>query len=147
MIRLFPDPARDYPLWEDSTPSWDVGYTTTPETNGLSDELGDDLAAWQAFFEEHANPFAGWDSDANLQKWLSDGEAIAVRLQDEVQSFADVQREFGPWRTDGDLRNPCPQAGRSATHAAQSVIRHGEREREVDLWRSHIAPILFLDSD
>ena len=89
----------------------------------------------------------GWDSDANLQKWLSDGEAIAVRLQDEVQSFADVQREFGPWRTDGDLRNPCPQAGRSATHAAQSVIRHGEREREVDLWRSHIAPILFLDSD
>jgi len=59
---------------------------------------GDDLAAWQAFFEEHANPFAGWDSEANLQKWLSDGEAIAVRLQDEVQSFADVQREFGPWR-------------------------------------------------
>ena len=98
VIRLFPEYSRDYPLWENSTPSWDVGYTTTPETYGLSRQLGEDLAAWQAFFEEHANPFEGWDSDANLQKWLSDGESIAVRLQDEVQSFADVQREFGPWR-------------------------------------------------
>ena len=98
VIRLFPDYSRDYPLWENSTLSWDVGYTTTPETYGLSEELGEDLAAWQAFFEEQANPFEGWDSDANLQKWLSDGEALAVRLQHEVQSFADVQREFGPWR-------------------------------------------------
>lgn len=98
VIRLFPEYSRDYPLWENSTASWDVGYTTTPETYGLSEQLGKDLASWQAFFEEHASPFEGWDSDANLQKWLSDGESIAARLQDEVQSFADVQREFGPWR-------------------------------------------------
>ncbi len=98
VIRLFPEYARDYPLWENSTPSWDVGYTTTPETYGLSKELGADLAGWQAFFEEHANPFEGGDSDVNLQKWLRDGEAIALRLQEEVQSFADVKREFGLWR-------------------------------------------------
>ena len=55
------------------------GYKTTPETYGLSQELGDDLAAWQAFFEEHANPFEGWDTDANLKKWLSDGESLALR--------------------------------------------------------------------
>jgi hypothetical protein len=66
--------------------------------SGLSEELGENLAGWQAFFEEHSDPFEGWDSDANLQKWLTDGESIAVRLQDEVRPFADVQREFGPWR-------------------------------------------------
>jgi hypothetical protein len=98
VIRLFPDYSRDYPLWENSTPTWDVGYTTTPEAYGLSHELGEDLAAWQAFFEEHVNPFDGWDTDENLQKWLSDGESLALRLQDEVEPFADVQREFGPWR-------------------------------------------------
>src|SRR5207253_5815997 len=57
-----------------STPTRDVGYTTNPDTYGLSKELGEDLAGWQAFFEEHANPFEGWDTDANLQKWLRDGE-------------------------------------------------------------------------
>ncbi|MGA1826918.1 hypothetical protein [Microbacterium sp.] len=98
VIRLFPGYSRDYPLWENSTPTRDVGYTTNPDTYGLSKELGEDLAGWQAFFEEHANPFEGWDTDANLQKWLRDGEWIARRLQDEVQSFADVQLEFGPWR-------------------------------------------------
>jgi hypothetical protein len=72
VIRLFPDYSRDYPLWENSTPTCDVGYTTTPEAYGLSHELGEDLAAWQAFFEEHANPFDGWDTEENLQKWLSD---------------------------------------------------------------------------
>ena len=72
---------------------------------------------------------------------------MAVRLQDGVQSFADVQRSSDRGATDGDLRNPCPQAGRSAIHAAQPVIRHGEREREADLWRSRIAPIFLLDSD
>lgn len=40
VIRLFPDYSRDYPLWENSTATWDVGYTTTPETYGLSQELG-----------------------------------------------------------------------------------------------------------
>lgn len=98
VIRLFPDYCRDYPLWENSTPTRDVGYATNPATYGLSQELGEDLAGWQAFFEEHANPFKGWDTDANKQKWLRDGEWLARRLQDEVQSFADVQREFGPWR-------------------------------------------------
>lgn len=98
VIRLFPDYSRDYPLWENSTPTWDVGYTTTPETYGLSKELGEDLAGWQAFFEEHADPLKGWDTEANLQKWLRDGEWLAHRLQEEVQEFANVQREFGPWR-------------------------------------------------
>ncbi|MFG6504563.1 hypothetical protein [Microbacterium sp. P05] len=95
-IRMFPDYGRRYPLWGNSTPTWDVGYTTSSETYGLSDELAEDLEGWQSYFEAHANPFEGWDSDTNLGKWLRDGEWLAKRLQDEVQSFADVKREFGP---------------------------------------------------
>ena len=99
VIRMFPDYGRRYPLWENSTPTWDVGYTTTPEMYGLSSELAEDLEGWQAFFETHADPFDGWDSERNLRKWLRDGEWLARRLQAEVQAFADVQREFGGHRT------------------------------------------------
>jgi hypothetical protein len=93
---MFPDYGRRYPLWENSTPIWDVGYATTPDTYGLSPKLAEDLEGWQAFWEQHDDHFEGWDDDANLQKWLRDGEWLAQRLQDEVQSFADVKREFGP---------------------------------------------------
>lgn len=37
-IRLCPDHGHRLPLWENSTPTWDVGYTTSPETYGLSAE-------------------------------------------------------------------------------------------------------------
>lgn len=50
-------------------------------------------------FEEHADPFEGWDKDANLRKWLRDGDWLAERLQNEVQAFADVKREFGNHRS------------------------------------------------
>jgi hypothetical protein len=94
-IRLFPDWGRRYPLWENSTLTWDVGYTTTPETYGLSKELAEDLEGWQAFWEAHLDPFEGWDSEVNRQTWLRDGEWLARRLRDEVASFADVASEFG----------------------------------------------------
>lgn len=94
-IRMFPDYGREYPLWENSTATWDVGYTTTPETYGLSDELAAGLEGWQAFFETHADPFEGWDSEENRVRWLRDGDWLARRLEEEVGSFADVKREFG----------------------------------------------------
>lgn len=104
VIRLFPDYSRDFPLWENSTPTWDVGYTTTPETYGLSEKLGAELADWQAFWETHADPFEGWDSDDSREAWLRAGERLAARLQDEVQSFADVQPEFGSYRDEQPFR-------------------------------------------
>lgn len=99
VIRLFTDYGRRYPLWENSTQTWDVGYTTTPAMYGLSLELAEDLEGWQSFFETQADPFDGWDSERNLQSWLRDGEWLARRLQEEVQAFADVEREFGGHRT------------------------------------------------
>lgn len=100
VIRLFPDYSRTYPLWENSTPTWDVGYTTAPETCGLSKELGEDLASWQTFFETHCNPFEGWDSLENRRRWHQDGERLTQRLRAEVGHFADVKPEFGDYRGD-----------------------------------------------
>jgi hypothetical protein len=95
VIRLSPDYGRDWPLWESSTEAWDVGYTTTPETYGLSDELTRDLAAWNAFWKSHFDPFDGWDSEDHRDHWRAAGEGIVARLRREVAGFADVQYE--PW--------------------------------------------------
>ncbi|KHK98023.1 hypothetical protein LK09_09335 [Microbacterium mangrovi] len=94
VIRLFPDHCRDYPLWENSTPTWNVGYATTPEAYGLSTELSEDLAAWQAFWETRHDPFEGWDSQEDHEQWLQDGHHLAARLSCEVSAFADVSAEY-----------------------------------------------------
>ncbi len=94
VIRLFPDYSRRYPLWEDSTPTWDVGYTTTPGTYGLSPELAAELERWQAFWEDHHDPFEGWDAPQQRDAWLRDGERLTNLLRAEVSSFADVAPEF-----------------------------------------------------
>ena len=93
IIRLFPDYSRDWPLWENSSPTWDVGYTTTPETYGLSESLTADMASWNAFWEQHFDPIDGWYDDANYEQWAAAGETIAARLRHEVEAFADVQYE------------------------------------------------------
>lgn len=93
-IRLFPDYGRDYPLWENSTSTWDVGYTTTPEDYGLSPRLAAALADWQAYWETHLDPYTGWDTTDNQEQWKHEGERIARDLQAEVHAFADVQAEF-----------------------------------------------------
>lgn len=98
-IRLFPDYGRDWPLWENATPTWDAGYTTTPDAYGLSDGLARDLADWNALWEANFDPIEGWTDDTARSKWREDGLAIAARLQTEVADFADVTYE--PWPLDG----------------------------------------------
>lgn len=95
VIRLFPDYARDWPLWENSTPTWDVGYTTNPEMYGLPDELARDMASWNALWESRFDPFDGWDTERNRETRRLQGPDIAARLEREVSSFADV--EYEPW--------------------------------------------------
>jgi len=97
MIRLFPDYGRDWPLWENSDgPAGDVGYTTTPSDYGLSESLCDALAAWNGFWNEHLDPFTGWDTAANEAKWIADGRKVAAWLRREVAEFADVSYEAVP---------------------------------------------------
>lgn len=99
VIRLFPDYSRDWPLWENSTPTWDVGYTTTPEMYGLSERLTRDMAEWNALWEANFDPFDGWKSDVGREQWRKAGESIATRLRAEVAAFADV--EYEPWPLGG----------------------------------------------
>ena len=102
VIRLFPDYSRDWPLWENSTPTWDVGYTTTPETYGLTEELTAHIDAWNRFWEANFDHPKGWDSSEARERWGADGEEIARRLREEVAAFADVQYE--PWPLRGPVQ-------------------------------------------
>ncbi|SJN08094.1 hypothetical protein FM113_00850 [Leucobacter sp. 7(1)] len=95
VIRLFPDYGRDWPLWEDSTSTWDIGYTTDPETYSLSAGLSRDIADWNALWVRNFDPFDGWASDLLRTKWEAVGLDIAARLRNEVAAFADVSYE--PW--------------------------------------------------
>lgn len=95
VIRLFPDYGRDWPLWENTTATRDVGYATYPQMYGLSHDLTRDMASWNEHWTAHFDPFVGWDSDESRERWRRDGEQIAARLGAEVASFADVKYE--PW--------------------------------------------------
>lgn len=100
VIRVFPDYGRVWPLWENSTPTWDVGYTTTPETYGLSESLTRDVATWNALWAANFDPFDGWTSDAAREQWRADGMLIVGRLRAEVGDVADV--EYEPWPLAGE---------------------------------------------
>lgn len=93
-IRLFPDYGRDYPLWESSTPTWDVGYATGPDEYGLTPDLAAGLARWQAFWEAHHLPETGWEAQDHRRQWVREGRRLEARLREEVAAFADVQSEF-----------------------------------------------------
>lgn len=115
VIRLFPDYGRDWPLWENSTPTWDVGYTTTPAGYGLSSALTRDLAEWNALWEANFDPFDGWKSELARESWRQAGARIATRLQEEVRAFADV--EYEPWPLgDGPDRWESPIDARGGQH-------------------------------
>lgn len=123
VIRLFCDYCRDYPLWENSTPTWDVGYATTPETYGLSHELSEDLAGWQAFFEQHADPFEGWDTEANHEKWLRDGERLAHRLQQEVQGSLTCDGNLAPGTTGRERLDGSARSGHHTSARKRAIAR------------------------
>ena len=80
VIRLFPDYARDWPLWENSTPTWDVGYTTNPEMYGLPGELARDMASWNALWESRFDPFEAAREACDGQE--ADRPPLTVRVLD-----------------------------------------------------------------
>lgn len=64
VIRFFPDYGRDWPLWEKSSPTWDVGYPTTPEMYGFSDELTRDMAEGNSLWAVNFDHMNSWKSAA-----------------------------------------------------------------------------------
>lgn len=121
VIRLFPDYSRDWPLWENSTPTWDLGYTTTPADYGLSAALASDMAAWNMFWERHFHYDDGWDSDESRERWRLDGERIASRLRAEA-SFAEVKQSI-PARRDAGAARRLPSVARMRSAQAATSRR------------------------
>ena len=94
-IRLMVDYSADWPLWENSTETWDVGYNVSPELYGLSPKLSERLMAWNQLFQENMDPVAGWESAQLRELWRAMGQRLLVQLRAEVAHFADV--DYEPW--------------------------------------------------
>ncbi|MFT3663265.1 MAG: hypothetical protein QM809_18440 [Gordonia sp. (in: high G+C Gram-positive bacteria)] len=91
VVRLFPDYMRDYPLWESSTSTWNVGYTTGPELYGLSEELSGRLAAWQHEWETSICGLDREPSPEAVARWRAEGAELARLLGEAVADYADVE--------------------------------------------------------
>lgn len=95
MIRLFPEYGLEWPLWENSTPTWDVGYATTPDLYGLSEGLTRAMADWNLLWSSNFDHEDGWKNESAREQWREEGLIILERLRAEVADFADVKYE--PW--------------------------------------------------
>lgn len=93
-LRIFPDWGHDYSLWTD-------GGAVNPEHLGISDEMGDRLREWTAFWAARADPFEEWTDLETLHAWRQQGLTIATDLQRELYRKAVVIPEFGHYREEG----------------------------------------------
>ncbi|QJA00287.1 hypothetical protein [Leifsonia sp. PS1209] len=79
-IRFFFDWGHRWPLWESGTDK----YTMEPSDFGLSEELTKRLRRLYDFWSEHADPFDGWDSEENFQRFDSDRTEVIQLLRSEL---------------------------------------------------------------
>jgi hypothetical protein len=94
-IRVFPDWASDWPLWENGHPD----YNTTPSHYGLSAELSERLRRWADEFFASLDITAEtpvWRGPKTWRTWVDEGRRISEALAGEVASFADVSYDFDP---------------------------------------------------
>ncbi|HCS59048.1 MAG TPA: hypothetical protein DIW80_19380 [Gordonia polyisoprenivorans] len=93
-VRLFPDYGRDWPLWENSTETWNVGYATTPNDYGLSAELTQRIRAWHDVWEQELSALDR-EPDAVIEaRWRTEGHRIAELLAAEIGDYADIEHRF-----------------------------------------------------
>ena len=96
-IRFFPDWGHRWPLWgslrEDE-------LCLTPADLALSEPLTADLRAWWDFWDVHLQPDPpaparpGWDSEQNQRVWMAAGDALAVRLGEELGPDHDLRSQY-----------------------------------------------------
>lgn len=89
VLRVFPDWGHPWPLWENCTEK----YAMEPADYGLSTELTEMMQRWYRFWEEHFDPFGGWDAPENEQISQHRGDEMVARLRSETASFAEVRDE------------------------------------------------------
>jgi hypothetical protein len=70
-----------------------------PGDYGISDVLGVRLHQWCRYWEQHCDPFEGWDAPADRQVWLSTGDELVRLTATEVYDIATVTPEFRQLRS------------------------------------------------
>jgi hypothetical protein len=89
-IRFFLDWGHNYPLWE----SFSDKYAMEPDDYGISLQLGRRLNGWTCFWQQHFDPFDGWNDQENKRAWLTSGDELVRLLQIEVYDIAVVSPQF-----------------------------------------------------
>ncbi|WP_130177107.1 hypothetical protein [Cryobacterium sp. SO1] len=85
--------VRFYPDWPHPWPFWGEEGAVSAEDLGLSESLQGDLRRW---FDEWNATFrydTGWPTAATGEAWMSVGDDLVIRVQQEVWDFADVRAE------------------------------------------------------
>jgi len=80
-----PTPRNEVRLMNEYSCAWPV-WDTADELDPVVEErieaeLGDRLRAWAATFEEHYDPFTGWDSTGVAAAHRAEGEVLRDALQ------------------------------------------------------------------
>ena len=89
VLRVFPDYGHPWPLWENFT----AKYSMEPADYGLSPETTELMRRWYDFWEEHFDPFGGWDTAENRELSRVRGDEMVARLRSETASVAEVRDE------------------------------------------------------
>ena len=89
-IRFFVDWGHNYPLWESFTDK----YVMEPDDYGISLQIGQRLNEWSRFWQQHFDPFDGWDTQENKGFWLTTGDELVRLLEIEVYDIAVVLPQF-----------------------------------------------------
>ena len=79
-IRFFFDWGHWWPLWESGTDK----YTMEPSDFGLSEVLTLRLRRLYDFWNEHVDPFEGWDTEENFQSFRLDKREVIDLLRAEL---------------------------------------------------------------
>ncbi|WP_146073499.1 hypothetical protein [Cryobacterium sp. N22] len=90
---------RFYPDWPHLWPFWGEKGEVSAEDLGLSESLQEDLRRW---FEKWNATFrydTGWPTAATGEAWMSVGDDLVYRVQQEVWDFADVRAEHRGFQT------------------------------------------------
>jgi hypothetical protein len=91
-VRLMSDYLCGFPVWDNNS----GGNISSPRGLGLSVGLVNELRAWQAFFDEHFDWNAGWDSEERSRAYAAQAPGLADRLRRERGPDAEVVVDLWP---------------------------------------------------
>jgi hypothetical protein len=90
LLELMAELGDTFPVWE-RTPNEEPG-PLDPETSGLSEQLIQDLIAWNSQGEKYyGNAF---DYEDELNQWIKEGRSLAKRIEIELGQEIDVHVSY-----------------------------------------------------